>query len=484
MRKSFEFLVSGKIKLSALIVVWVIWPTFLFGADKVEYLSDLLIELDMDYNQGWGYLGIDRNIRFQADVGGGWPGHYDGQVIARVIVDGQEKFNSGKIGSLSGPVKVDVDVSGGQIMVLSADEADDGRGDDTLTWADARLVSDDSKNILKKKWLDITAAAMVVTNDPARKHGTKAGRVEEFPAADLDIDKQLVKDSNGVYELKAYESGESVIGLAWMEKRKIRHLEIEFADGSAMSEADDVKLEFWYDKTLWKGVYSLWQGDYEPVRSRVTIDGNKITFVIEPQDMVKSRVDFWAGIGIQKLRFIFAKADKPVLIKDIRAYSFSKQGQTLVNLQLENPRGIKTAKISVYNGEIIDEPEEWDFYRPLELRVKYKARGLSIADKTVLRIEVDGKVFGVYVDDVLNEGAVYYEGAGVYVTKANYKLSIADYKKEFLGKATILEQVRGMADQSIISLLLKRILRYIGRDICGQISLALSGLFLSLVRLR
>ncbi len=486
MGKSFEFLVSGKIKLSALIVILMVWPTFLFGAEKAEYLSDLLVDLDMDYYQGWGYLGIDSCIgewgkkrgdltigrkgykkglghhafgditidlqgeykRFQADVGGGWPGHYDGQVIARVIVDGQEKFNSGKIGSLSKPVKVDVDVTGGQIMVLSADEADDNRGDDTLTWGEAKLISDDSRGQIKKNWLDITAAAEIVTNDPARKKGTKAGRVEEFPAEDLDMDTQLVKDANGVYNLKAYADGNSVIGLTWMEKRKIRHIELEFADGSAIPAANDVEIEFWYDKTLWKGIYSLWQGNYEPIRAKVTVDGNKMNFLVNPQDMVKARVDFWAGVGIQKLRFIFPGSDKAVLIKDIRAYSFSKQGQTLVNLQLENPRGIKTAKISVYNGEIIDEPEEWDFYRPLELRLKYKARGLAISDKTVLRVEIDDKAFGIYVDDVLKEGAVYYEGAGVYVTKANYRLPIADYKKKFLGKPTILEQVRSMPDQS------------------------------------
>ena len=486
MGKSFEFSACGEIKLSALIVILMIWPTFLFGAEKAEYLSDLLVDLDMDYYQGWGYLGVDKAIggwdkqqgdltigmkvykkglghhafgditidlrgqyeRFQAEVGGGWPGSFDGQVIARVIVDGKEKFNSGKIGSFTSPMKVDVDVSGGQIMVLSADEADDGRADDMLAWADAKLVWDDSKKMAAKNWLDITAAATVVTNDPARKCGTKAGRVEEFPAEDLDIDKQLVKDANGVYGLSAYESGESVIGLTWMEKRKIRHLEIEFADGSAIPAADDIKLELWYDKSLWRGFYSLWQGDYEAARPRVSVDGNKMTFVIEPQDMVKSRVDFWAGIGIQKLRFIFPKVDKAVAVKDIKAYSFSQEGQTVVNLQLEKPRGVKTAKVSVYNGEIIGGTKDWDFNRPLELRLKYKARGLSLTDKTVLRIEVDDKAFGVYVDDVLNEGAVYYEGAGVYVTKANYKLSIADYKKEFLGKATILERVRGMADQS------------------------------------
>lgn len=486
MGKSFKSSGSGKIKLSALIIIFMIWPTFLFGAEKVGYLSDLFVDLDMDYDQGWGFLGIDKALgvwgkeqdgltigtkgynkglghhafgdimidlqgqykRFQAEVGGGWPGSFDGQVIARVIVDGKEKFNSGKIGSLSEPMKVDVDVSGAQILVLSADEADDGRGDDTLVWADAKLVWDDSKEILKKNWLDITRAAMVVTNDPARKHGTKAGRVEEFPAEDLDMDKELVKDVNGVYELKVYEDGESVIGLTWMEKRRIRHLEVEFADGSAIPAAGDIKLELWYDKTLWNGIYSLWQGDYEAVRPRVSVDGNKMSFVIEPEDMVKSRVDFWAGVGIQKLRFIFPKADKMVAVKDIKAYSFSQEGQTVVNLQLENPRSVEAVKISVYNGEIIDEPKDWDFSRPIELRLKYKARGLSITDKTVLRIEVDDKAFGVYVDDVLDEGAVYYEGAGVYVTKANYRLSIADYKKEFLGKATILEQVRSMPDQS------------------------------------
>jgi len=486
MGKSFGFSMCGRIKLSALIIVLMVLPTFLFGADKAEYLSDLLVDLDMDYNQGWGFLGIDSSIgewgkkrggltigkkvykkglghhsfgditidlqgqykRFQAEVGGGWPGSKDGQVIASVIVDGQERFNSGKIGSLSEPMKVDVDVSGGQIMVLSTNEADDGRDDDTMSWADAKLVRDDSKELVAKKWLDITAAGEIVTNDPARKHGTEAGRVEEFPAADFDMDEQLVKNANGVYELKTYESGESVLGMMWMEKRRVRHMEVEFADGSAMPVAEDIKLELWYCKDLWHGKYSLWQGAYEPVKPRVSVDGNKMSFVIEPQDMVKSRVDFWAGVGIQKLRFIFPKSETEVLVKDIKAYSFSQEGQTIVNLQLEKPRDVKTAKISVYNGEIIDQPADWDFSRPLELRVKYKARGLSLADKTVLRVEVDDKAFGIYVDDVLEDGAVYYAGAGVYATKANYRLSIADYKKKYLGKPTILERVRSMPDQS------------------------------------
>ncbi|HPS54907.1 MAG TPA: NPCBM/NEW2 domain-containing protein [Sedimentisphaerales bacterium] len=484
---SLGFSVSGKIRLSALIVIMMVWPTFLFGGDKVEYLSDVILtELDMDYYQGWGYLGLDSSIglwgkergdltigkkvykkglghhafggitidlqgrykRFEAEVGGGWPGGFDGQVIAKVIVDGQEKFNSGKIGSLSEPMKVDVDIAGAQKLVLSADEADDGRSDDTLTWADARLTRDDSKELVKKNWLDITAAATVVTNDPARKQGTKAGRVEEFPAEDLEMDKELVRDSNGVYEPGVYESGESVIGLTWMERRKISNLEVEFADGSAVPAAGDIKLEFWYEKSMWHGNYSLWQGDYEAVNAKVSVDGNKMSFLIDPQDMVKARVDFWAGIGIQKLRFIFPKADRAVAIKGIKAYSFSQEGQTVVNLMLERPGDVKSAKISIYNGEIIGKSDDWDFSQPLELRLKYKASGLSLADKTVLRLEIDDKAFGVYIDDVLKDGAVYYEGAGVYVTKANYRLSVDDYKKEFLGKPTILDQVRVMPDQS------------------------------------
>ena len=293
-------------------------------------------------------------------------------------------------------------------------------------------------------FLDITTACTVVTNDPAIKHGTLAGRVKEFPAADLVMDKQLIPNEDGSYELKAYEDGRSVIGMLWMEERQIKSVEIEFADASGIPAADNIQLELWHDSSknaqgLSKWKYSLWQGDYLPVKPQVRVDGAKMSFFIERQDG-----------GNHKLRFIFPKAGKPVLIKAIRAYSYSQEGCTAVKLQLENRQDVKAVNIDIYNGQILNkqQTEQWDFSAPLELSLKYKSGGDCPSDKTVLRLQIDDKAFGVYVDDVLNNGAVYYEDAGVYLSKAGYELSIAEHKKQFPVKPSILDEVRRMPDQT------------------------------------
>ena len=60
----------------------------------------------------------------------------------RVLVDGEEKFNSGVM-RIDTPVQpVVVDISGGKLLELITEEAGDGLYGDYTFWGEARLIKD------------------------------------------------------------------------------------------------------------------------------------------------------------------------------------------------------------------------------------------------------------------------------------------------------------------------------------------------------
>jgi autotransporter-associated beta strand protein len=79
--------------------------------------------------------------RFQAAVGVDDENAPDGTVVFRVLVDGVERFSSGRMTNASATQLVNVDVAGAEELRLIVETAGDGNGSDHADWADARLVA-------------------------------------------------------------------------------------------------------------------------------------------------------------------------------------------------------------------------------------------------------------------------------------------------------------------------------------------------------
>ena len=80
----------------------------------------------------------DKYSRFQA-----WAGPDMatlGTIGFAVVVDGQERWKSGKMSRGEAPRRVDVDITGAQELRLLVDDAGDNIMGDHADWADARLL--------------------------------------------------------------------------------------------------------------------------------------------------------------------------------------------------------------------------------------------------------------------------------------------------------------------------------------------------------
>jgi hypothetical protein len=78
--------------------------------------------------------------RFQALVGLDDSAGPRAHLVLRVLVDGQERFNSGPLTRGAAAVPVDVDVAGGRVLILATEFGEGGDVHDSAIWAEARLV--------------------------------------------------------------------------------------------------------------------------------------------------------------------------------------------------------------------------------------------------------------------------------------------------------------------------------------------------------
>jgi len=146
-----------------------------------QYLSDAYDALVVEAQQDWGTLGLDtavappdgrpagelriggevyakglghhangvmrfdlagKYIRFGAVVGVHCRGQ--GSVVFQVLVDGEKRFDSGRLTSLDPGKAVDVSLVGAQELALVTLDAGDGIGCDVANWANARVALDPS----------------------------------------------------------------------------------------------------------------------------------------------------------------------------------------------------------------------------------------------------------------------------------------------------------------------------------------------------
>lgn len=375
--------------------------------------------------------------QFQAEVGVQWVGgNAPGSIVFQVFVDDKKVFDSGVMRENDPPKPVSVSVEGGDELRLVATDAGDGIINDVANWADARLTRNPAA--VKKAAspaVDIAPFAQVVTWDPQAMTGTKASRVQEMPAADVQTAKGLLPTDRGTYVVPI-EKDTGCIGLLWDEDRILRRVGIEFAEPAAVPPGS-IKLQYWTGE-------SPWQGQWQTTAAAPEKSDSGLTWTFGLQELPR---------GTKKVRFLIANAKQPIEVKSLSAFSRSRWKTLDVRLESSQPGAAKKAEIELYNGVFVGQTGKaanhctWDTSKPLSAKVRYSAAQPYKADRTVLRLRFPETAFGIAVEDLAANDCVYVPHASVFAVREPAPVTLADYLKKIAAQKTVLEQVRAQPDQ-------------------------------------
>ncbi len=220
---------------------------------------------DQDYQHGLGHhangqIVLDLAGQFQAfraEVGVQWQGGQDfATVIFRVLADGKQVFDSGVMREGDAARPVDIPVAGVDELTLVVTDAGDGINCDCANWVDARLIPDPAAaHAPAVSSLDMAPFGCIATWDPQRMQGTAAGRVQEFPAADVRLHQEVLPQADGSYRVPTYgEAG--CIGLQWDENRILRQAILTFTDAATIPPVETVQLQTWSGESAWQGSWA------------------------------------------------------------------------------------------------------------------------------------------------------------------------------------------------------------------------------------
>ncbi len=458
---------------------------------KVESLSDHP-ELALRATQAWGVLGIDvaahapdqpgEPLRigekpyakglghhangtievlldgiygvFEAEVGlqpcGG-----GGSVVFRVLVDGEVRFESGVLRAGEPAQSVRVPVAGAQEMTLDASDAGDGITCDMANWAEARLTrSNESPAVAAEPPVDIAPFGRIVTWDPNRMAGTRASRLEEFPAEDLFLETDLHADAGGNFAVPVSTNGLACIGVQWLNRRAVKELALGFPDASRLPSTDQVRVEGWFGE-------SAWQGRWLPLARDLQRTNDAL--------VLRAATKSPAGglLLTRKVRWVWPAVGETTLVRRPTVFTRSRWATTRLLVQFEQPRrvpdGFDAAKrvfagevIAVFNGEFVKHPTiKWDNSRPQPLTVRHSRPSSLKSDPTHLVLTLPWARVVVAVQDILDHDGVYLPDFGAFFCRADRPISLADYQAKIAGRKTILEQVRDLPDQTLAQAMTK-----------------------------
>lgn len=456
---------------------------------RVQYLDEVLNERMLFHTQGWGILGINtathaegktpQKLRikdavyerglgthaggeivltldgqyetFEAEIGVLWQGGNVGSVIFRVLVNDEVRFDSGVLRESDSAKPVSVSVKGAQLLRLVVTDAGDGITCDCANWAEARLITDpEAATRPQAPQMDVAPFATVATWDPKRMDGARANRVQEFAPEDVYLHSELMPDEDGLYTVPTVADGAGCIGLQWVERRLVKRVAIEFA--SMPPAPEGVALQRWVGE-------SWWQGSWQPVTGDVRREGSRWEYDLSwrdaPADQPKTT---------QKVRWVFSPTAAAVRVRALEAYTRAAWDEVELRLEREGFAPEARVEVGVYNGAFVTtdgsqslEPLRWASAEPLGAKVRFSRPMLLKSDRTVLRFRVPGREgaeplgFSVAIEDVLKSGCVYVPAAGVYVTRADNPVTLAQHKDGLAGRRTIRERVRSMPDQTFAS---------------------------------
>ena len=291
--------------------------------------------------------------------------------------------------------------------------------------------------------IDLGKFARVVTWDPERMTGTAAKR-NELPRADeVYLYRELRSDERGRYRTPINANGWGCIGLRWEALQFPQLAAIEFDDDATTASVEDVRVQVWEGDSAWQGT---WKNASRPVKKV----GNRLVCRLDSKDTPR---------GTEKIRWLLANVTGSPLVRKLSVYGPAAQ-TAAVRIERVPSRAATACGLTVFNGEIVGnkilddsaEPSRqvsWDMQQPLRLNIRYNEPAAHKGSRTVLGFRLSEEtVFGVAIEDLLSQDAVYVPHAGVFVTLDPPKTTLENYLQRNAGKQTVLDRVRQLPDQS------------------------------------
>lgn len=441
---------------------------------SAEYLSASLSDRIVSVTQGWGEMGFDvcahmpgqsplklrigdkeyahglghhangeivvdlggQFLTFAAEVGVEWQGQDVGSVRFRVFVDDKPAFDSGVMHESDRAKPVSISVKGGRILRLVAEDGGDGIICDAADWAEAQLVRDSNAPKADRMGaIDMAPFATVAWWDPKVTTGTSARRVTEFPAKDIAPYKELQAGADGGY-LIPVGGKVGCIGLQWVENRNLRELSLRFPPGTSRPNRNQVSMQFWEGD-------SVWQGNWVDSGIEAQASGNSLTWRIGLNALSR---------GTPKVRWLVHAPQAGLRVSQIRALTRSLTREVRLRIEPASAKGWRPAEVTLYNGVLLGangrSRRSWDGKTPLEMTVRTAVTQSYKADRTVLRFRMPDRAFGVAVEDLLANDAVYVPTANLYVTRVPAPKSKAAFMLGLAKRSSVLDDVRRRPDQS------------------------------------
>lgn len=384
--------------------------------------------------------------RFDCEVGlhpcGG-----GGSVRFKVLVDGETRSETAPLRPADEPLRLDVDVGGAHELTLVSEDAGDGITCDMANWINPRLIRTSTGRLPAEPSVDIARFARVVTWDPTRSDGSRASRVEDFRAEDLFLETDLQRLPEGCYAPTLTTDNVCCLGLQWLNRRALKEVGLEFSHIDQMPPIDSVRVQGWFGE-------SAWQGQWQTLPGELVTESNWLRFRIKPT----------TGLLLtQKLRWIFP-ADAPPAIRALSALTRSRWQDVTLRLEAETPGKSDIGKVTVWNGNLVsgegnghslreNQPSpdtlEWDMTQPLLLKVRANRTSLFQSDRTVLQFQLPSGRFGVAVDDVLTNPAVYVPDHRLFITRDPAPVTLAEHRDRHREAQTIRQLVTRLPDQTL-----------------------------------
>ncbi|MHB9006190.1 MAG: NPCBM/NEW2 domain-containing protein [Limisphaerales bacterium] len=393
-------------------------------------------------------------VAFEAEVGlhpcGG-----GGSVVFRVFVDGELRFDSGvmRAGEIAKPVQVNL--TGAQELRLEALDAGDGIACDMANWAEAQLVRSGASTSGEPKptpaEVDVAAFGRIVTSDPNRTEGTRASRIEEFPAADLKLETDLELDPAGHFIVPVSTNGLACIGVQWLNRRAIKELRLHFVEGTPVPEAESMRVEGWFGE-------SAWQGRWMPLVGEWQATGQSLVFRAAAKSPTRGL------LLTRKVRWIWPATNQRIAV--IPPIVWTRSNWTTTTLRIETAksrRDFAGGEVRLENGEWVSAGlngtlvEKVGHWPAMELNpgavavvgIRHSRPSSFKSDPTLLHFSAGTQRIAVSVQEVLERGCVYLPDFGLLVSRDDRSLTLAEYRNQIAGRQTILEQVREMPDQTL-----------------------------------
>ena len=267
--------------------------------------------------------------------------------------------------------------------------------------------------------------------------GTKAGRVDEIPAADLLPAKDLLPAANGTYKVPDW-AGTGCIGLRWDENRLLRQLVLQFPSAAQRAAGRLDPLAILGRRV---GVARGMAAGQARLPEQI---GSSLVWSLGREGFAR---------GTQKVRWLFPGMKQPVVLAALSAYTRSIWNTVDVRIESTRPSSAPKAEIELYNGVILGPAgsspyrRTWDPAKPLELKVRSSTSKRYKADRTVLRFQFPETAFAVAVEDLSANDCVYVPHAGLFVTRMPAPVALGEYLKKIAAQSSVLAQVHKQPDQ-------------------------------------